>query len=85
MATKYDHSNGSFHRVLACSAGGPGFDHLRHNILRCCMQKDVDGSGQASTILYNLLFLSVFFALKGQLREVIYLRISILSRELDMI
>jgi hypothetical protein len=47
---KYGHSNGSFHRVLACSAGGPGFDsRLRHNILRCSMQKDVDGSGQAST------------------------------------
>jgi hypothetical protein len=24
MATKYGCSNGSFHRVLACSAGGPG-------------------------------------------------------------
>jgi hypothetical protein len=47
MATKYGRSNGSFHRVLACSAGGPGFDsRLRHNILRCSMQKDVDGSGQ---------------------------------------
>ncbi len=50
MATKYGRSNGSFHRVLACSARGPGFDsRLRHNILRCSMQKDVDGSGQAST------------------------------------
>ncbi len=38
MATKYDRSNGSFHRVLACSAGGPGFDSpLRSNILRCSM------------------------------------------------
>ncbi len=26
MATKYGRSNSSFHRVLACSAGGPGFD-----------------------------------------------------------
>jgi hypothetical protein len=35
MATKYGHSNGSFHRVLACSAGGPGFGSpLRRNILR---------------------------------------------------
>ena len=51
MATKYGRSNGSIHRVLACSAGGPGFDsRLRHNTLRCSMQKDVDGSGQASTI-----------------------------------
>jgi hypothetical protein len=42
-------------KVLACSAGGPGFDsRLRHNILRCSMQKDVDGSGQASTV-YNLI------------------------------
>ena len=50
MATKYGRSNGSFHRVLACSAGGPGFDsRLRHNTLRCSIQKDVDGSGQAST------------------------------------
>ncbi len=50
MATKYGRSNGSFHRVLACRAGGPGFDsRLRHKILRCSMQKDVDGSGQAST------------------------------------
>jgi hypothetical protein len=50
MATKYGRWNGSFHRVLACSAGGPGFDsRLRHNTLRCSMQKDVDGSGQAST------------------------------------
>ncbi len=33
-------SNGSLHRVLACSAGGPGFDsRLRHNILRCSMQR----------------------------------------------
>ncbi len=49
MTTKYGHSNGSFHRALACSAGGPGFDsRLGHNILRCSMQKDVDGSGQAS-------------------------------------
>jgi hypothetical protein len=52
MVTKYGPSDGSFHRVLACSAGGPGFDSRpRHNILRCSMQKDVDGSGQASTIL----------------------------------
>jgi hypothetical protein len=51
MATKYGRSNGSFHRVLACSAGGPGSDSLlRRNILRCSMQKDVDGSGQASTM-----------------------------------
>jgi hypothetical protein len=51
MATKFGRSNGSFHRVLACSAGGPGFDsRLRHNTLRCSMQKDVDGSGQASTL-----------------------------------
>jgi hypothetical protein len=50
MATKYGRSNGSFHRVLASSAGGPGFDsRLRHNTLRCSMQKDVDGSGQPST------------------------------------
>ena len=40
MATKYGRSNGSFHRVLACSAGGPGFDsRLRHNILRCSMER----------------------------------------------
>jgi hypothetical protein len=52
MATKYGRSNGSCHRVLACSAGGTGFDsRLRCNILRCSMQKDVDGSGQASTVL----------------------------------
>jgi hypothetical protein len=38
MATKYGSSNGSFQRVLACSAGGPGFDsRLRRNILRCSM------------------------------------------------
>jgi hypothetical protein len=38
MATKYGRSNGSFHRVLACSAGGPGFDSpLRRNNLRCSM------------------------------------------------
>jgi hypothetical protein len=49
-ATKYGRSNGSFHRVLACSAGGPGSESpLRRNILRCSMQKDVDGSGQASS------------------------------------
>jgi hypothetical protein len=54
MATKYGYSNGSFQRVLACSAGGPGYDsRLRHNILRCSMQKDVDGSGQASTKSYK--------------------------------
>jgi hypothetical protein len=48
MATKYSRSNGSFHRLLACSAGGPGFDFpLRRNNLRCSMYKDVDGSGQA--------------------------------------
>ncbi len=36
MATKYGRSNArSFHRVLACSAWGPGFDSpLRRNILR---------------------------------------------------
>jgi hypothetical protein len=34
MATKYGRWNGSFHRVLACSAGGPW----------------LDGSGQAYTI-----------------------------------
>jgi hypothetical protein len=40
MATKYGPSIGSFHRVLACSAGGPGFDSwLRRNILRCSMQR----------------------------------------------
>ncbi len=40
MATKYGRSNGSFPRVLACSAGGPGFDSwLRHNILRCSMER----------------------------------------------
>jgi hypothetical protein len=40
MATKYSRSNGSFHRVLACSAGGPGFDaRLRHNILRYSMER----------------------------------------------
>ncbi len=44
--------NGSLHRVFACSAGGPGFDsRLRRNILRCSMQKDVDG--QVSTLQYN--------------------------------
>ncbi len=33
-------SNGSFHRVLASSAGGPGFDsRLRLNIFRCSMQR----------------------------------------------
>ncbi len=53
MATKFGRSNGSFHRVLACSAGGPGLDsRLRHNTLRCSMHKDVDGSGQASTVYY---------------------------------
>jgi hypothetical protein len=51
MATKYGRSNGSFHRVLACSAGSPGFDsRLRHNILIRPIQKEVDGSGQASTL-----------------------------------
>ncbi len=50
MASQYDRSNGSFHRVLACSAGGPGFNSwLRHSIIKCSIQKDVDGSGQAST------------------------------------
>ncbi len=40
IATKYGRSNGFFHRVLACSAGGPGFDsRLRRNILRCSMQR----------------------------------------------
>ncbi len=40
MATIYGRLNGSFHRVLACSAGGPGFDsRLRRNILRCSMQR----------------------------------------------
>jgi hypothetical protein len=40
MATKYGRSNGSFHRVLACSAGGPGFDSpLRRNILRYSMER----------------------------------------------
>ncbi len=40
MITKYGRSNGSFHRVLACSAGGPGLDsRLRHTILRCSMQR----------------------------------------------
>ncbi len=52
MATKHSRSNCSFHWVLACNAGGPGFDSpLRRNILRCSMQEDVDGSGQASTVL----------------------------------
>jgi hypothetical protein len=38
MATKYGRSNGSFHTVLACSAGGPGFDSpLIRNILRFSM------------------------------------------------
>jgi hypothetical protein len=55
MATKYGRSNGSFHRVLACSAGGPGFKSpLRRNTLRCSIQKDVDGSGQASTTFQNI-------------------------------
>jgi hypothetical protein len=59
MATRYGRSNGSFHRVLACSAGGPGFDsRLRHSILRCSMQKDVDGSGQANTDELFLFLLS---------------------------
>ncbi len=40
MAIKYGRSNGTFHRVLACSAGGPGFDsRLRHYILRCSMER----------------------------------------------
>jgi hypothetical protein len=40
MATEYGRLNGSFHRVFACSAGGPGFDsRLRHNILRCSMER----------------------------------------------
>ena len=40
MAIKYGRSNGSFHRVLACSAGGRGFDSpLRRNILRCSMER----------------------------------------------
>jgi hypothetical protein len=40
MATKYGRSNGSFHRVIACNAGSPGFDsRLRHNILRCSMER----------------------------------------------
>ncbi len=51
MATKYGRSIGSFHRVLACNAGGPGFySRLRLNIFNCPMQKEVDGSGQASTL-----------------------------------
>jgi hypothetical protein len=51
IAIIFDRSNFSFHRVLACSAGGPGFDsRLRRHILRCSMQKDVDGSGHASTL-----------------------------------
>ncbi len=33
-------SNGTLHRVFACSEGGPGFDsQLRRNILRCSMQR----------------------------------------------
>ncbi len=54
MATNYGRSNGSFQRVLPCSAGGPGFDsQLSHILLRCSMQMDVDGSGQTSTIETN--------------------------------
>ena len=34
MATKYGRSNGSFHRVFACSAGGPGFDSRLRRINR---------------------------------------------------
>ncbi len=40
MATEYSSSNGSFHTVLACSAGSPGFDsRLIHIILRCSIQR----------------------------------------------
>jgi hypothetical protein len=40
MASKNGRSNGSFHRVHACSAGGPRFDsRLRRNILRCSLQR----------------------------------------------
>ncbi len=57
MATKYGRSNGSFHKALACSAGGPEFNsQLKHNIVRCFIQKDVDGSGQASSTLETKLF-----------------------------
>jgi hypothetical protein len=53
MATKYSRLNGSFHRVLACSAGGPGFDsRLRRNILRY--------SGQASTVTHYAYLFPVF-------------------------
>ena len=53
MATKYGRSNGSFHRVLACSAGGPGFDsrlrRLVASVLPMLYAEDVGGPGQAPT------------------------------------
>ncbi len=40
MASQYGCSNGYFYRVLACSAGGPGFEsRMRRKILRCSMQR----------------------------------------------
>jgi hypothetical protein len=54
MATYYGRSHGSFHRLLACSAGCPGFEFpLRRDVLRCSMKKNADGSGQASTKYYT--------------------------------
>jgi hypothetical protein len=40
-------SNGSLHRVFACSAGGPGFDsRLRRSRSRMLSAEDVAGPGQ---------------------------------------
>jgi hypothetical protein len=52
-------SNGSLHRVFACSAGGPGFDsrlrRLVASVLPMLYAEDVGGPGQAPTILGPLL------------------------------
>ncbi len=46
-------SNGSLHRVFACSAGGPGFDsrlrRLVASVLPMLYAEDVGGPGQAPT------------------------------------
>ena len=46
-------SNGSLHRVLACSAGCPGFDsrlrRLVASVLPMLYAEDVGGPGQAPT------------------------------------
>jgi hypothetical protein len=41
-------SNGSLHRVFACTAGGPGFNsQLRRSRSRMLSAEDVGGPGQA--------------------------------------